>query len=89
MESYLCMYGCIFYVLTHEGSSSNGASNHQATPQPPPPGQADEGSGPDTTSLWYDVETLEAVKGAGEHRPVEAPIDKIPVFQRGGSIIPR
>eukprot|EP00903_Cladosiphon_okamuranus_P006839 g6661.t2 len=53
------------------------------------PGQAGEGSGPDTTSLWYDVDTLEPVKGAGEYRPVEAPIDKIPVFQRGGSIIPR
>ncbi|CAN0409817.1 unnamed protein product [Hapterophycus canaliculatus] len=49
--------------------------------------------GTSSLSLWYDAETLQAVvakgRGAGEYRDIEAPIDKIPVFQRGGSIIPR
>ncbi|GKZ00409.1 hypothetical protein MPSEU_000993900 [Mayamaea pseudoterrestris] len=47
-----------------------------------------------TDDLWYDAETL--VKVATSLQPssmevirVSAPIDKIPVYQRGGSIIPR
>lgn len=39
--------------------------------------------------LWYDVDTMAVEKGVGAYRAVEAPMDKIPVFQRGGSIIPR
>ncbi|CAM9381579.1 unnamed protein product [Pylaiella littoralis] len=53
------------------------------------PGQAEDFSGSGTGSLWYDADTLETVEGAGKYRLIEAPIDKIPVFQRGGSIIPR
>ena len=41
------------------------------------------------SSLWFDVDTAVAVTGVGAHRPVDAPVDKIPVYQRGGSIIPR
>jgi len=45
------------------------------------------------SSYWYDVDTMERVA----HSPttdvlnlsVEAPLDKIPVYQRGGSIISR
>jgi len=37
---------------------------------------------------WYDIETTERVQGPGAKK-VKAPIDKIPVFQRGGSIVPR
>lgn len=37
---------------------------------------------------WYDVKTNEAVKGPGKVK-VSAPINKIPVYQRAGSIIPR
>jgi mannosyl-oligosaccharide alpha-1,3-glucosidase len=37
---------------------------------------------------WYDIETLERVQGPGPKK-VKAPIDKIPVYQRGGSVIPR
>jgi alpha 1,3-glucosidase len=47
-----------------------------------------------TDDIWYDAETLVRVdtspKGASvEFVRVPSPIDKIPVFQRGGSIIPR
>lgn len=38
---------------------------------------------------WYDVETHEAVAAGGRSVAVSTPIDKIAVFQRGGSIIPR
>lgn len=49
-----------------------------------------EGSDGDcAVGLWYDVETLAAVKGEGAYRSVDAPMEKIPVYQRGGSIIPR
>ena len=37
---------------------------------------------------WYDVVTLERFQGPGSVT-VQAPLHKIPVFQRGGSIIPR
>lgn len=39
--------------------------------------------------IWYDVDTMAPVRGEGAHRSVDAPLDKIPVYQRGGSIIPR
>jgi alpha 1,3-glucosidase len=44
--------------------------------------------------VWYDAQTLErlADNGAGvkgELRSLEAPLAKIPVLQRGGSIVPR
>ena len=44
--------------------------------------------------LWYDAQTLELVSGVVKpkgaiSKKVPAPMDKIPVFQRGGSIIPR
>jgi alpha 1,3-glucosidase len=37
--------------------------------------------------VWYDVETLASIAGTGKHQTVAAPIGKIPVYQRGGSII--
>lgn len=37
---------------------------------------------------WYDVAEGKAYKGSTD-ATVAAPIDKIPVFQRGGSIVPR
>ncbi len=37
---------------------------------------------------WYDVETLEAFKGPATKK-VAAPLDKIPVYQRAGSVVPR
>lgn len=44
------------------------------------------------TAYWYDVETYArtAVTGtAGVRKTVDAPLAKIPVFQRGGAIVPR
>merc|ERR1719198_1007624 len=39
---------------------------------------------------WYDLETGQAVQpGEKGYTEVSAPIEKIPVFQRGGSIIPK
>ncbi|KAK7471500.1 hypothetical protein BaRGS_00035839 [Batillaria attramentaria] len=43
---------------------------------------------PGTNQLWYDIETYETYKGPAEIN-VPAPLSKIPVYQRGGSIIPR
>jgi alpha 1,3-glucosidase len=47
-----------------------------------------------TSDLWYDVDTMEKVRMEQEVRniasiTVSSDIDKIPVYQRGGSIIPR
>jgi alpha 1,3-glucosidase len=47
-----------------------------------------------TNDIWYDAESLEAIPvkpkaDSVETMRVQAPLDKIPVFQRGGSIIPR
>ena len=47
-----------------------------------------------TDDIWYDVETMALASGELRKHGVEsvvvsANIDKIPVFQRGGSIIPR
>ncbi|KAK7082721.1 hypothetical protein SK128_025162, partial [Halocaridina rubra] len=39
-------------------------------------------------SLWYDVEDLSMYLGPGT-ATVSAPRDKIPVYQRGGTIVPR
>lgn len=38
--------------------------------------------------MWYDIDTYKKYQG-GQSATVEAPLDKIPVYQRGGSIIPR
>jgi alpha 1,3-glucosidase len=38
--------------------------------------------------LWYDIYNHERIYG-GIELDVDAPLNKIPVFQRGGSIIPR
>lgn len=43
---------------------------------------------PGEHSLWYDVRTYAALKGP-VHHTASAPLDQIPVYQRGGTIIPR
>ncbi|KAL4238130.1 hypothetical protein ACF0H5_002842 [Mactra antiquata] len=43
---------------------------------------------PGQNELWYDVETFKLYNG-GQSVYVDAPLSKIPVFQRGGSIVPR
>ena len=47
-----------------------------------------------TDDVWYDVDTMEVVSAAGalhgvNQVTVASDIDKIPVYQRGGSVIPR
>lgn len=37
---------------------------------------------------WYDTETAAVIQGP-TRQTVAAPLDTLPVFQRGGSIIPR
>jgi len=45
--------------------------------------------GPHTnTSIWYDVETYTKYISTGSKLTVPAPLDKIPVYQRGGSVLP-
>ncbi|XP_013399270.1 neutral alpha-glucosidase AB isoform X2 [Lingula anatina] len=41
-----------------------------------------------TEQYWYDTDTTERVFGGAAHY-VKTPLDKIPTFQRGGSIIPK
>lgn len=43
---------------------------------------------PGANDVWYDIITAERYLG-GKSIYVRAPLDKIPVFQRGGSVIPR
>ncbi|XP_052782433.1 neutral alpha-glucosidase AB-like isoform X2 [Mya arenaria] len=43
---------------------------------------------PGKDQLWYDIASYNSYKG-GQSTYVEAPLSKIPVFQKGGSIIPR
>ena len=43
---------------------------------------------PGSKSRWFDVETYEMKLGGGTIY-ADAPLEKIPVFQRGGSIIPK
>jgi len=43
---------------------------------------------PGTRNHWYDVETYEAHTGPATIH-VDAPLEKIPVFQRGGTIVPK
>ncbi|XP_060557069.1 neutral alpha-glucosidase AB-like isoform X2 [Ruditapes philippinarum] len=43
---------------------------------------------PGEGQVWYDVETFRPYPGK-QTTYVEAPLSKIPVFQRGGSIVPR
>lgn len=38
--------------------------------------------------VWYDIDTYQSYAGS-QNTYVNAPLDKIPVFQRGGSIVPR
>lgn len=47
-----------------------------------------------TADTWYDVDTMKAISSSGDEKgvasvTVKSDIDKIPVYQRGGSIIPR
>jgi len=43
---------------------------------------------PGEQQLWYDHWTHEKLEKAGSHN-VAAPYEKVPVFQRGGSIVPK
>ncbi|XP_071162739.1 neutral alpha-glucosidase AB-like isoform X2 [Mytilus edulis] len=43
---------------------------------------------PGANDVWYDILTAEKYLG-GKSIYVNAPLEKIPVFQRGGSVIPR
>jgi len=40
------------------------------------------------TTVWYDVYTFRRYVG-GQRFTVDSPLEKIPVFQRGGSIVPK
>ncbi|KAJ6235631.1 hypothetical protein M0813_28463 [Anaeramoeba flamelloides] len=39
--------------------------------------------------IWYDFETFKKMKSKGKLFTVKTPIEKIPVFYRGGKIVPR
>jgi len=39
--------------------------------------------------LWYDLDDFATVFHGGQQVNIQAPLNKIPVYQRGGSIIPR
>lgn len=41
-----------------------------------------------SSAVWYDVDTYAKLNG-GQTISVDTPIEKIPVYQRGGSIVPR
>ena len=41
---------------------------------------------PGQNTQWYDIDTYQVHYGAG-YETVDVTIDKIPVFQRGGSIV--
>ncbi|XP_065942611.1 neutral alpha-glucosidase AB isoform X2 [Magallana gigas] len=43
---------------------------------------------PGKDEVWYDIDTYQSYAGS-QNTYVNAPLDKIPVFQRGGSIVPR
>jgi alpha 1,3-glucosidase len=45
------------------------------------------GSAQAPVGFWYDLETLQQLTAGS--REVQAPLDKLPVFVRGGSIVPR
>lgn len=50
------------------------------------------GTGTGTGTIWYDAETYAKVvtaTTAGTRKTIDAPLGKIPVFQKGGSIVPR
>lgn len=47
-----------------------------------------------TADTWYDVDTMKVISASGDEKgvasvTVKSGIDKIPVYQRGGSVIPR
>lgn len=39
--------------------------------------------------IWYDYYTKTAIKSTGEKFNISAPLDTIPIFLRGGYIIPQ
>ena len=39
-------------------------------------------------TLWYDVTDAKAIPG-GQRLSMATPLEKMPVFQRGGSIVPK
>jgi len=47
------------------------------------------------TDCWYDVDTMQRMQGNEKHAgdtvsmTIDSDIDKIPVYQRGGSVVPR
>ncbi|XP_049774510.1 neutral alpha-glucosidase AB [Schistocerca cancellata] len=43
---------------------------------------------PGVSEIWYDVDTYQKFEG-GKHTKIPVTIDKIPVYQRGGKIIPK
>lgn len=43
---------------------------------------------PHELQVWYDIETYQSYAGS-QSTYINAPLEKIPVFQRGGSIVPR
>ncbi|XP_012940746.1 neutral alpha-glucosidase AB isoform X2 [Aplysia californica] len=43
---------------------------------------------PGENTVWYDIDTYKTYPGRQEAN-VEAPLSKLPAFQRGGSIVPR
>ncbi|XP_041352622.1 neutral alpha-glucosidase AB-like isoform X2 [Gigantopelta aegis] len=43
---------------------------------------------PGSDQIWYDVQTYAQFSG-GQEKNIDAPLNKIPVYQRGGTIIPR
>lgn len=43
---------------------------------------------PGPKDIWYDIDTYMKYSG-GQRVAVDAPLEKIPVYQKGGSIIPR
>jgi mannosyl-oligosaccharide alpha-1,3-glucosidase len=45
--------------------------------------------GASTNTLWYDADTYTMTRATGTSIEVAAPITKLPVWQRGGSIVPR
>ncbi|KAJ9579721.1 hypothetical protein L9F63_004647, partial [Diploptera punctata] len=43
---------------------------------------------PDSNSIWYDVDTYRKLQGGGAVK-ISVTLSKIPVYQRGGTIIPK
>lgn len=43
---------------------------------------------PDPNSIWYDIDTYRKIQGGGTVR-ISVTMSKIPVYQRGGTIVPK